>query len=85
MRQDIYTVLVSKMLFLQELGPELGLSGLKCGRSVLGRCWCTIALRSVYLMSKVYLSVSGPKWVETLMTQVNTAGEWTDLGREFAD
>jgi len=37
MRQDIYTVLVSEMLFLQEPGPELGLCGLKRGRSVLGR------------------------------------------------
>ena len=42
--KDIYTVLVSEMLFLQELGPELGLSGLKCGRSVLGRCWCTAVI-----------------------------------------
>jgi len=28
------------------------------------------ALSSVYLMSKVYLGVSGPKWVENLMTQL---------------
>jgi len=70
MRHDIYTVLVSKMLFLQELGPELGLCGLKCGRSVPGHCCCSMALGSVYLMSKVYLWVSGLKWVETLMTQV---------------
>jgi len=44
MRQDIYTVLVSKMPLLQELGPELSISGLKCGRSVLGRCWCTMSV-----------------------------------------
>jgi len=67
---SIYTVMASKMLFLQELGSELGLCGLKCGRSVLGRCCCTMALRLVYLMSKVYLWVSGLKWVENLMTDV---------------
>jgi len=70
MRQDIYTVLVSKMLSLQELGHDLGLSGLKCGRSVLGRCWCTMALGSVYLISMVYVWVSGLKWFDNLMTQV---------------
>ena len=58
------------MLFLQELGPELGLCGLKCGRNVLERCCCTMALGLVYLMSRVYLWVSGLKWVENLMTQV---------------
>jgi len=36
-------------------------------------------------MSKVYLWVSGLKWVENLMTQVYTYGKWTELDREFAD
>ena len=41
-QEHICTVLVSKIVFLQELGPEVGLSGLKCDRSVLGRCCCAM-------------------------------------------
>jgi len=38
-------------------------------------------------MNKVYLGVNGPKWLENLMTEVylDPRGEWSELGREFAD